>query len=799
MRAFLFFLGFILLCPVGSQASEDEGQAPRTPSLSREEKEARVRAVRDALQVARGKVKKGALLNKDVIDAGDCDLAGTIKKAAPQIQGAFLREVLGLTWVAKLNLCNNNLQSLDMDMGFFPCLEVLDLEQNKITKMPNSIGRCAHLRSLDLSSNRLGSLPDSLTSCKALIQIHLSNNAFTEFPNVLCGLRNLIVLNMNQNNLVALPQALGDLTSLEELYMSQCGLAALPSSLGQLKQLRVLHAAHNKITSLPQEMGELVSLRGAIFTDNRLQDLPTTLGCLTRLQRLDLSGNHLQVVPASLGGILTLRNLNLLTNRHLLPRGVGQDTWGREELEAHFGDRVSLETAGVVLMDEGTTKGDVYRILDAQEPRVNRCLLASVRVPALPTRQVYEGEEMLNALDALTREDMNGTGEDLPLLRRNLQGYVKTLYDMPLADGDVPGWKMYADQIPETKKALTYILDKIVGTQDHDLQAIWYTQLVIGLLHCPTGQAEGITAVAYGMLEGAARGSSFKSTMENILALKKNTAFTQAILSKTGGNTQNNHFISTYREKLKEELGLSAAIASFDERVGTMGADPFQGNRWNAARVYYDLVTPQRLHSWVAAHTQTEGDRWDLAVRGDLEAAAPTREPQGPIEGRLRSIERILQNPDLDFEEDECPCEDTLRTRRGELEAERAHLEKYKVLWAPQVSHDLTRVQDYMAAHSIEVPQGWFTPHDAGGVSMTKEGWRALMTHVKGRVALARQLRPLSTGDALDFMVREGVVDMGQESWWQGLFTADPMEGERGVLTPKGVEVTLIKLGFIMP
>lgn len=282
---------------------------------------------------------------------------------------------------------------------------------------------------------------------------------------------------------------------------------------------------------------------------------------------------------------------------------------------AHFGDRVCLDTARVVPMAAHTTKEDVYRILDAQDPRVNRCLLASVRVPELPTRQVYGGEEMLTILDALTREDMNGTGEELPLLRRKLHGYVKTLYDMPLADGDVPGWKMYADQIPEIKRALTYILDKIVATQDRDLQAVWYTQLVIGLLHCPTGQAEGITAVAYGMLEGVARGSSFKNTMENILALKKNTAFTQAILSKTGGNTQNNHFISTYRGKLRKKLGLSAAIASFGERIGTMGVDPFQGNRWNAARVYYDLVTPQRLVSWVAAHTQTEGDRWDLAVR----------------------------------------------------------------------------------------------------------------------------------------------------------------------------------------
>lgn len=286
MRAFLFFLGFILLCPVGSQASADEDQAARTVSLSREEKEARVRAVRDALQVARGKEKKGALLNKDVIDGGDCNLAGTIK-AAPQIQGAFLSKVSSLTWVTKLNLCNNKLQSLDVDMGCFPCLEDLDLSWNKMNRLPESIGWCGRLKVLKVGFNDLASLPNSLALCTALEDLDLPHNSLTVFPGVLCVLTNLKALNLSgNNNLGIFPRELDHLTSLEELFVNSCGARDLPSSLGQLKQLRVLHAAHNKITSLPQQIGGLTRLEELYIPGNVLPALPVELGELVSLKEV---------------------------------------------------------------------------------------------------------------------------------------------------------------------------------------------------------------------------------------------------------------------------------------------------------------------------------------------------------------------------------------------------------------------------------------------------------------------------------------------------------------------------------
>jgi hypothetical protein len=180
-----------------------------------------------------------------------------------------------------------------------------------------------------------------------------------------------------------------------------------------------------------------------------------------------------------------------------------------------------------------------------------------------------------------------------------------------LTENETVSWKMYQEQIPETQKMLTFVLQKIQEQADSDTKMLLFYQLVNGLLHCPTGQTEGINSVVYAMLENTYKTSDFKTDLEHYLALKKNDAFVTTILSIGGENSQNVHLISFYRDQLKDELGLNAAIDSYHERMGIFGQDPFSGNQWNVVQVFYDLVSPARLIDWAMSKTETDQDRQD--------------------------------------------------------------------------------------------------------------------------------------------------------------------------------------------
>lgn len=261
------------------------------------------------------------------------------------------------------------------------------------------------------------------------------------------------------------------------------------------------------------------------------------------------------------------------------------------------------------------------------------------KLPDIQVDKVFEGEEMLQTLVQIVTS-INFTDDQKPAylsyemlandfasdaknqnlsniekvwehLMPRLTGYVRTLYNLPLEGKDIKAWNMYEALIPETQKALTFIMERIKNTIDPDAKMLLFNLLVNGLLHCPTGQSEGINSVAYALLEGGYQTNNFKDNLKRFLAIKKNVNFTTAILAKAAENSQNVHLISKYRDELKEELGLTSAIASYQERMGVLGQDPFAGNKWNVVQVFYDLVSSNRLIDWIMQLSESKQDRKD--------------------------------------------------------------------------------------------------------------------------------------------------------------------------------------------
>lgn len=75
-----------------------------------------------------------------------------------------------------LVLDNNRLSSLPTDIGLLQRLEKLSVSNNALTSLPTSTKQLHHLRVLDVSSNRLAILPEAVAGCQSLEEFNVSNN-----------------------------------------------------------------------------------------------------------------------------------------------------------------------------------------------------------------------------------------------------------------------------------------------------------------------------------------------------------------------------------------------------------------------------------------------------------------------------------------------------------------------------------------------------------------------------------------------------------------------------------------------
>lgn len=205
----------------------------------------------------------------------------------------------------------------------------LDLSGLLLHSVPHEIGKLSStLAKLDLSNNNLQVLPDSVTSLVNLTHLDIQSNQFTSLPDSIGRLVNLKVFNVSGNSLAALPDSIESCRSLEELMANFNQLIRLPEGLGfELLNLRKLCVHSNKLTHLPYSTSHMMSLRFLDVHTNRLGGLPEDLENLMNLEYLDLSSNfnYLVSLPESIGGLTSLIELNVSYNQiTALPASIGR-------------------------------------------------------------------------------------------------------------------------------------------------------------------------------------------------------------------------------------------------------------------------------------------------------------------------------------------------------------------------------------------------------------------------------------------------------------------------------------------
>ena len=160
--------------------------------------------------------------------------------------------------IKKLDLQNNKLTTLPEEIGSLSSLEVLTLDNNRIRTIPYSIGNLTNLETFSLIDNQLTTLPDSIGSLSSLKELTLSYNQLTTLPDSIGELTNLKFLELSNNKLTTLPDSIGSLSSLKKLHLSYNQLTTLPDSIGSLSSLEELRLHNNnKLTTLPKSIGNL--------------------------------------------------------------------------------------------------------------------------------------------------------------------------------------------------------------------------------------------------------------------------------------------------------------------------------------------------------------------------------------------------------------------------------------------------------------------------------------------------------------------------------------------------------------
>lgn len=110
-------------------------------------------------------------------------------------------------------------------------LEIIQLKNNTIKRVPKTISLFSKLQDLDISYNQLTELPESLGCLKQLKR-----------------------LNIEHNKIAILPKELSNLTKLIFLLASHNQLSSLPSLIG-CEHLEMVELSHNRLTTLYDEKG----------------------------------------------------------------------------------------------------------------------------------------------------------------------------------------------------------------------------------------------------------------------------------------------------------------------------------------------------------------------------------------------------------------------------------------------------------------------------------------------------------------------------------------------------------------
>ena len=222
-------------------------------------------------------------------------------------------DLLKLNDLVDLRLTGNSITTVPESLSVLSSLRILVLRRNKIKTMAEKAlrGSMSCLEVLDLADNKLNRLPERIFRCRNIRELSLQNNVLTKLPEDIGKMRQLRILSVQINQITQLPESLADLRKITVLNFERNLLSDIPASFSRLKQLESLNVNHNNFTFIPDVVGELRSLAELQIASNSISEFTDGFvnGPLTTvLTKLWLQNNKMVDLPLSFANLKQLKD-----------------------------------------------------------------------------------------------------------------------------------------------------------------------------------------------------------------------------------------------------------------------------------------------------------------------------------------------------------------------------------------------------------------------------------------------------------------------------------------------------------
>ena len=191
---------------------------------------------------------------------------------------------------------------------FRDCIPHLSLHMLSLQTVPD-LTRITNLLSLDIGDNCIADLPESIGSLSKLEKLHVQSNLLSTFPDSIRNLESLTFLDASFNSITHLPDSFGSIPRLETIWMSRNYITHLPDTFPLLSSLKSASFHGNLIGCLPERIGHLSNLESFSLGENRLDSLPASFGVLPKLACLNLSYNEFTTFPSCVCNLPRLKEL----------------------------------------------------------------------------------------------------------------------------------------------------------------------------------------------------------------------------------------------------------------------------------------------------------------------------------------------------------------------------------------------------------------------------------------------------------------------------------------------------------
>jgi hypothetical protein len=172
-----------------------------------------------------------------------------------------------LVGVKRLSLAAGLTEFPDEILSLADSIEILDLSNNQLSSLPDSVSQLSKLRIIFASNNCFEVLPEVLGRCANLQMIGFKTNQIKHVPETSLPV-NLRWLILTDNQIKQLPDTLGDCIYMQKLALAGNQLSALPASMANLTNLELLRISANQLTECPEQLLDLPKLAWFAFSGN---------------------------------------------------------------------------------------------------------------------------------------------------------------------------------------------------------------------------------------------------------------------------------------------------------------------------------------------------------------------------------------------------------------------------------------------------------------------------------------------------------------------------------------------------